>query len=71
MQCGTKIDSTTYNVFCYADDLLVTSATITGLHKPLDYAEQFITSHDLRFNPIKTQCVTFHGIQVPREDFIH
>ena len=59
MQCGTKIDSTTYNVFCYADDLLVTSATVTGLQKLLDYAEQFITSHGLRFNPIKTQCITF------------
>ena len=59
MQCGTKIDSATFNVFCYADDLLVTSTTITGLQKLLDYAEHYIRTHGLRFNPTKTQCITF------------
>ena len=28
---GIRINNVKYNVFCYADDLLLTSTTITGL----------------------------------------
>ena len=29
--CGISINKNSYNVFCYADDLILTSLTITGL----------------------------------------
>lgn len=56
---GVKINGTSYNVFCYADDVLLTSATTTGLQKLIDVANEYITEHGLSFNPTKTQCITF------------
>ena len=29
--CGTSISNESYNVFCFADDLILTSLTVTGL----------------------------------------
>ena len=52
---GITIDSMNYNVFCYADDILLTSTTITGLQKLIDIAK----CYGLKFNAGKTQCVTF------------
>jgi hypothetical protein len=46
-------------VFCYADDLLLTSLTVTGLHTMIDTAQQYVSAHGLQFNPSKTQCITF------------
>lgn len=59
MPCGIRIGSDTYNVFCYADDLILTSHTPTGLQTLIDTALKYITSHGLNFNPIKTVCTTF------------
>ena len=56
---GICIDNTSYNVFCYADDVLLTSTTVTGLQRVIDVADKYISSHGLRFNPIKTHCITF------------
>ena len=47
---GIIIENKKYNVFCYADDILLSGTTITGLHV------NFIENHGLRFNNIKTSC---------------
>ena len=59
MPCGIAINSVTYNLCCYADDLLLCSLTVSGLQRLIDEANSYITSHGLRFNPAKTKCVTF------------
>ena len=48
-----------YNVFCYADDLILTSLTVTGLQSLIDVPRDYIASHGLNFNPSKTTCTTF------------
>jgi hypothetical protein len=59
MTCGIAINGVTYNLCCYADDLLLCSLTVTGLQKLKDEANMNITTHGLCFNPTKTKCVTF------------
>ena len=59
MNAGIVIGNTTYNVFCYADDLLLTSTSLTGLQRMIDKANEYIVSHGLCFNPSKTECMTF------------
>ena len=59
MNCGVRVNTSSYNVCCYADDLLLMSLTVTGLQKQIDASDKYITKHGLRFNPKKTTCVTF------------
>lgn len=56
---GIIIGGKSYNVFCYADDILLTSVTVTGLQMLIDHSNNYITKHGLRFNPGKTQCISF------------
>ena len=56
---GIRINHSSYNVFCYADDILITSTTVTGLQTLIDVANRYIGNHGLSFNPIKTQCIVF------------
>ena len=56
---GICINGLSFNVFCYADDLLVTSLTATGLQNLIHVANEYIISHGLRFNPAKTECTIF------------
>ena len=55
---GILINNDTYNVFCYADDLILTSLSVTGLQELIDTANSYITEHGLKFNPTKTICTT-------------
>lgn len=57
--CGVTIRGKRFNVFCYADDVLLASTTPSGLQKLIDTAVRYITTHGLRFNPAKTNCFTF------------
>ena len=59
MKCGICIGSKNYNVFCYADDIMLTSLTSTGLQSLINAANKYISSHGLKFNPNKTTCTTF------------
>ena len=54
-----QINNESYNVFCYADDLILTSLSATGLQTLINMASRYIVSHGLNFNPIKTICTTF------------
>ena len=56
---GIKINGTSYNLFVYADDILLTSLTATGLQTMINVADKYITDHGLRFNPSKTECTIF------------
>ena len=55
---GIIINGTTYNIFCYADDLLLSSTSVTGLQSLINTASKYITDRGLRFNPNKTVCTT-------------
>lgn len=56
---GVNIAGHNYNAFCYADDIMLTSLTATGLQALINSASKYITDHGLRFNPSKTTCTTF------------
>ena len=47
---GIKIKNVLYNVFCYADDILLASLTVTGLQNMINLADQYISDYSLRFN---------------------
>ena len=59
MQCGISIGKHHYNVFCYADDVLLASTTVTGLQALINAAVDHVTSLGLRFNPTKTSTMSF------------
>ena len=50
-----------FNTFCYADDILLCSLTVTGLQRMIDIANEYVSSHGLSFNPMKTECILFGG----------
>ena len=54
---GVAIGNKRFNVFCYADDILIASTTVTGLQNLINVANIYITNHGLRFNPSKTTCI--------------
>ena len=56
MECGLIIGNNRYNVICYADDLLLTSATSTGLQTLVNSCQKYVEEHGLCFNPAKTSC---------------
>ena len=56
---GIKINNDSYNVFCYADDLILTSLSVIGLQELIDKAREYITNHGLNFNPSKTICTIY------------
>ena len=56
---GTTINGQSFNIFCYADDILLASITSTGLQSLIESANHFILENGLTFNPSKTECCTF------------
>ena len=58
---GIIINNHKYNVFCYADDLLLASTTVTGLQSMIDMAVAHLAERGLKFNPSKTTCMTYGG----------
>ena len=59
MDCGIKIGNRNYSTFCYADDLLICSLTVSGLQNMIDAAVSYIESHCLEFNAAKTNCMIY------------
>ena len=57
--CGISIKGNNYNVFCYADDILLASTTPSGLQTLIDVAVAEISKTGLRFNALKTSCLMF------------
>ena len=56
---GIKIGDGSYNVFCYADDILICSLSASGLQTLINEANRYICDHGLLFNPNKTECIIF------------
>ena len=56
---GIKIQNDTYNVFCYADDLIIASLSATGLQEMIHTATSYIVDHRLNFNPSQNNMQTF------------
>ena len=54
MDCGITIADKHFNIFCYADDILLASATITGLQAMLDVCSDYVEAHGLNFNSSKS-----------------
>jgi len=57
-----------YGAFCYADDLLLSSLTVTGLQSMINYCSSYISQHGLTFNASKTVCTTLgpsHFVNTP------
>ena len=54
MNCGISIGDKHFNIFCYADDILLTSTTITGLQGMIDVCTDYVEAHGLNFNASKT-----------------
>ena len=48
---GISLRGETYNVFCYADDLLITSTTVSGLQSLIDMCDSYmVDSHETASN---------------------
>ena len=56
-KCGVTIGSHNFNVFNYADDILLCSTTSSGLQCLIDIAAGYVSSYGLSFNPHKTECL--------------
>ena len=56
---GIVIHNQKYNVFCYADDLLLASTTATGLQTLINMAVNHVSEKGLSFNPTKTVCISY------------
>ena len=56
-KCGVTIGSHNFNVFNYADDILLCSTTSSGLQCLIDIAVGYVSSYGLSFNPHKTECL--------------
>ena len=54
MNCGISIGDKHFNIFCYADDILLASTTITGLQVMIDVCKDYVEAHGLKFNASKT-----------------
>ena len=59
VKSGITIGARTYNVFAYADDLLLASTTVSGLQELINISVSHISERGLRFNPQKTVCVRY------------
>ena len=57
--CGITINNETYNVFCYADDIILASLSIAGLQQLIDTASSYIKAGGLNFNLSKTVSTIF------------
>ena len=53
MNSQPGLPGTSFNIFCYADDILLTSTTITGLQVMVDVCMDYVEAHGLNFNASK------------------
>ena len=59
VKSGIMIGARTYNVFAYADDLLLASTTVSGLQELINISVSHISERGLKFNPQETVCVRY------------
>jgi len=56
---GIGIDTISYRISCYVDDVLLTCFTVTSLERLINVADRYISSHGMRFNSKKTYCIIY------------
>ena len=56
---GNTIDGVRFNVFVYANDILLTSTTASGLQNLIDSAVGYVLQHGLHFNPNKNTLYNY------------
>ena len=54
---GVNIRGKQFNCFCYADDLMICSLTVSGLQHLIDLCVSYVNANGLQFNPNKTACM--------------
>jgi len=60
---GIQIGSTFAGCLLYADDTVLISCSYYGLLKLINVCEIYCKVWDIKFNPLKSQTVTFGGQQ--------
>ena len=58
---GVHIGSLFVGAVAYADDICILSCSCYGLQKLLDICSEYGIKWDIRFNPVKSQLMTFGG----------
>ena len=58
---GIYIGSAFLGSLLYADDVLLLSASCTGLQQMVNVCDHFSKTWDIGFNPSKSHCITFGG----------
>ena len=53
---GVPIGEKYYNVFVYADDILLCSTSVSGLQELIYISTNYVNKFGLRFPPVKTTC---------------
>ena len=56
---GLRVGNESFNVFAYADDLLLMSSTVRGLQQLIAKAHTYVKNHGINFNASKTKCAVF------------
>ena len=65
---GVHFGEKYYNVFVYADDILLCSTSVSGLQELINISTNYVNKFGLRFNPVKTTCTimgTIHSLLHP------
>ena len=57
IKCIENIRGKQFNCFCYADDLMICSLTVSGLLHLIDLCVSYVSAYGLQFNPNKTACM--------------
>ena len=71
---GVRIGSIFAGCLLYADDIVMISCSYYGLQKLINICEMYFKVWDIKFNPLKSQVVTFGGqqpnaIEITMEDY--
>ena len=62
---GSYVGNVFVGCLCYADDIVLLSPSCHGLQKLICMCEEFAHAWDIKFNPSKSQLITFGG-KTPR-----
>ncbi|CAG9124587.1 unnamed protein product [Plutella xylostella] len=63
---GCHIDNVCINNISYADDMVLLSASVCGITKLLGICERYASSHGLKYNVSKSECMVFRvGSKAP------
>lgn len=57
MKVGTSIHGEFTGIVCYADDIILMSATLSGLHKMVNKCVKYGYDHKIKFNAVKTKFI--------------